>query len=178
MRQDFFDIHGAPGTPADCFCAFWWLPDGVDWRERTAQENRSQREELLDRGEYDGYIAYQDGKAVGWCQVGARDRLPALVKKFNLTPAVDVWGITCFFVLPAFRKKHIASEMLRAVIADLRKRGVRHLEAYPRREEKHDDESLWNGPEWMFAREGFLLIHNDPKRPILSLDLSRGPFRA
>jgi len=171
LRKDFFDLHGAPGTPAECFCAFWWLPEGGDWSKRTADENREQREQLLDHGEYDGYIAYSGGKPVGWCQVGRRDRLPYLKKRMELEPSPEVWGITCFFILPDFRKKGVATEMLRAVLADLRSKGVRRVEAYPRREAKHDDESLWNGPEQIFTREGFKVVREDARRPVLALDL-------
>jgi GNAT superfamily N-acetyltransferase len=147
------------------------VPTWKGWGERTAEDNRSVRESLCEAGEYDGYLLYNDGEPVAWCQAGPRDRLKKLVSQFQLDPSPDTWAITCFLVAPGFRRRGLASYLLRHVIADLRDRGVRRVEAFPKRGETLSEGDLWNGPEAMFRRAGFGLVRDDPTRPTLALDL-------
>lgn len=169
LAGDFFALHSAP--PAECFCAFWWLGPGEDWSKKTAQENRARREALLEAGAYDGYLAYLDGRVAGWCQVGPRDRLPQLVKKFGFAPDGGTWAISCFFVAAGSRRKGVATRLLRHVLAELRAKGVSRVEAYPRRGPGLTDDDLWNGPESMLARAGFRVARDDASRPVLELVL-------
>src|SRR5690349_17650089 len=150
LRGDFFELHSSP--PGDCFCTYWYLLDGEDWTKVTAPQSRARREGLLEQGQYDGYLAYVDGKVAGWCQVGARDRLPTLRKRLVLGPDPSVWAISCFFVLPAHRRKGVATAFLPHALAELSKKGVRRVEAYPRRGDALTDEDLWNGPEGMLMK--------------------------
>jgi hypothetical protein len=81
----FYELHAGPER-GWCSCVAWWVPDWEGFGERTAEENRALREALFARGEYDGYLAYADGRAVGWAQVGRRDRLAKLLSQFSLAP--------------------------------------------------------------------------------------------
>jgi GNAT superfamily N-acetyltransferase len=135
-------------------------------------ENRALRKALCARGEYDGYLLYLDGAPAGWCQVGPRDRLEKLVQQLALSPDPDVVAITCFFIHPSHRRQGHASRLLREVLRDLRDRGVRRVEAYPKRGNGLDADDLWTGPEPLFLDAGFRVVRDDPQRPILSLDLS------
>lgn len=171
-RADFFRLHSAAHGADWCFCAAWHVPTWEGWGERTAAENRAVRESLLDRGEYDGYLLYVDDEPAGWCQVGPRDRLPKLVGQFGLTPDAEAWAITCFLIAPAQRGQGLAGQLLRAVLADLRARGVRYVEAFPKRGADLDALDLWNGPEGMFRRAGFRVVQEDPAGPVLTLDLT------
>jgi hypothetical protein len=45
------------------------------------------------------------------------------------------------------------------------------VEAFPKRGKGLPEGDLWNGPEAMFHRAGFGLVRDDPKRPILGMDL-------
>lgn len=169
MDPDFFSLHGTP--PGECFCSYWYLPEGKDWSKMTAAENRASREALLAGGQYDGYLAYLGGKVAGWCQVGPRDRLNNLRKRMVLGADGEVWAISCFYVLPDHRRKTVATRLLRFVLADLTKRGVKRVEAYPRRGEGLSADDLWNGPEPMLVAEGFRVVREDATRPILGREL-------
>jgi hypothetical protein len=57
--------------------------------------------------------------------------------------------------------------MLREILADLRRRGARSVEAFPKRGQRLDTLDLWNGPESMFRAEGFEVMVDDPRRPVL-----------
>jgi GNAT superfamily N-acetyltransferase len=122
-------------------------------------------------GAHDGYLLDLDAEPVGWCQAGPRDRLKKLVGQFELAPSPGTWAITCFLIAPRFRRRGLASEFLQHVIDDLRIRGVRRVEAFPKRGTSLSEGDLWNGPETMFQRAGFRIVRDDPKRPILALDL-------
>lgn len=147
----------------------WWVPSWEGWGERTAEENRALREQLLARGEYDGYLLYDGGDPIAWCQVGRRDRLEKLVRQFGLEPDRDAWAITCFEVARERRRQGVASLLLRRVLEDLRARRVTRVQAFPRRGSELAAGELWTGPESMFRRAGFAVVRDDPDRPVLEL---------
>jgi GNAT superfamily N-acetyltransferase len=166
---DFDALHC--GDASWCQCAAWWVPTWDGWGERRAADNRAVREALWARGEYDGYLLYADGAPAGWCQVGPRDRLAKLVAQFALPPAPRTWAITCFLIAPTARRQGLATRLLRAVLDDLPARGATRVEAFPKRGADPDTLDLWNGPEALFRRAGFHVVRDDPRRPVLALDL-------
>lgn len=163
--QDFFSLHSTP--PGECFCVFWWQEPGDDWSKVTAAENRAKREGLLARGEYDGYLAYADGRVVGWCQVGPRDRLGHLARRMKPDADAKVWAISCFYILPEMRRHGVATKLLDHALQELKAKGARVVQAYPRRGPLLTVDDMWNGPEPMLARAGFIVVRDDPERPIL-----------
>jgi GNAT superfamily N-acetyltransferase len=170
-RADFYRLHSEANGCAWCYCVAWWAPTWEGWGERTAEANRALREALLARGEYDGYLLYEDDAPVGWCQVGPRDRLEKLTRQLALPPDPETWAITCFQIAPAHRRKGLATRLLREVLRDLRGQGVRRVEAFPKRGDALDVEDLWNGPESMFRAAGFTVTRDDARRPVLALEL-------
>lgn len=167
---DFFQIHSVEHGCGWCFCVAWWTPTWQGWGERTAEDNHKLRMELFEQGHYDGYLAYVDGEPIGWSQVGRRSRLKKLLDQFGLqetSEGPEVWSITCFLVIPKWRRQKVATTMLASILEDLKARGVEIVEAYPKREEAMDDLDLWNGAESMYVHAGFKVIDDDDERPIL-----------
>jgi len=171
-RADFFRLHSDANGCGWCFCTAWWVPGWDGWGDRTAEQNRIVRESLLDRGEYDGYLLYVDAEPVGWCQAGPRDRLKKLVQQMNLAARPDTWAITCFQIVPKARRQGFAARLLAEVLRDLCRRGVQRVEVFPRRGDSLGVDDLWTGPEPMFRSAGFDVIRDDPKRPVLAIDLT------
>jgi GNAT superfamily N-acetyltransferase len=137
------------------------------WGERSAEQNRTLREALFERcDQYDGYLFYVDDEPVGWCQAGPRDRLEKLARQFNLEPDPDTWALTCFLIAPRARGQGMAASLLAGVLDDLRARGVKRVEAFPKRGESLDAGDLWNGPEALFRAAGFAVVRDDPVRPV------------
>jgi GNAT superfamily N-acetyltransferase len=167
-RAAFSALHSDANDAAWCQCVAWWVPTWDGWGERGADDNSSLREELFERGEYDGYLAYAGGTPVGWCQVGPRDRLDKLVRQFGLAPDPGTWAITCFLIRPASRGRGVARALLAVVLDDLPGREARRVEAFPKRGERLDAGELWNGPEAMLRGAGFTVVHDDPVRPVLA----------
>lgn len=148
----------------------WWVPTWDGWGARTAEENRALREALFERGEYDGYLLYDDASPVAWCQVGPRDRLTKLTEQLALPPDPGVWAITCFQINPDRRRQGLARHLLADVLADLRTRGVACVQAFPRRGANAPGE-LWTGPEALYVAVGFTARVDDSERPLLELTL-------
>jgi GNAT superfamily N-acetyltransferase len=168
--DDFFQLHSIEHGCGWCFCVAWWTPTWQGWGERTAEENFEMRMALFSQGEYDGYLAYIESDPIGWCQVGRRGRLQKLVEQFNLSDTADdpeIWSITCFLVSPDWRRRKIATTMLAEVLDDLKERGVKQVEAYPKRGDDLDDLDLWNGAEAMYLEAGFEVVHEDDQRLVL-----------
>jgi GNAT superfamily N-acetyltransferase len=159
-EADFRQLHGW------CQCVGWWVPTWQGWGDRTAAENAELRAGLFARGEHDGYLLYADGAPVGWSQVGPRDRLV----KLGRPPDADVWAVTCFLIAPGHRRRGLASRFLGGILDDLRRRGVRLVEAYPK-PAAHDDGEMWNGPLAMFQRAGFTLVEEGRPRAVYALRL-------
>ncbi len=170
-RADFWRVHCEANGEGWCCCTAWWVPTWEGWGNRSATENRALRESLFDRGEFDGYILYEDGTPVAWCQAGPRDRLGKLARQFGLAPDPGTWAMTCFVVPPPWRRKGYAARLLREATADMGARGARRVEAFPKRGEGLEPGALWNGPEAMFLAAGFRVVRDDPVRPVLALDL-------
>lgn len=171
-RADFDRLHCAAEGADWCQCVAWWAPTWPEFAARTAEENRREREALCARGEYDGYLLYEDGAPAGWCQAGPRDRLEKLVAQYRLTPDRAAWAITCFRIAPGRRRRGLATRLLEGVLADLPARGARRVEAFPKRGAGLDEGDLWTGPEALFLAAGFRVVGEDPRFPVLALEIS------
>ena len=74
----FFDHDAFGDNPswAACYCYFNQAPHQFrNWDERTAAENRQAVSHLIGAGEMQGYLAYVEGKVIGWCNAGAREQM-------------------------------------------------------------------------------------------------------
>jgi GNAT superfamily N-acetyltransferase len=171
LEDEFFAVHSEANECGWCCCVAWWVSSWEGFGDRTAAENRALREELFRRGEHDGYLARIDGRPVGWCQVGLRDRLVKLVRQMGLAPSPGTYAITCFQVDPRYRRRGVASSLLAGILEDLRSRGVRRVEAFPRRGDDLAPGELWTGPVEIYERQGFSPLGGDPRSPVLVLDL-------
>lgn len=168
-RADFYRLHNDANDCGWCCCIAWWVPTWEGFGERTAEENRRLRDELFDKDEYDIYMLYVDGTPMGSCQAGLRDRLPKLVKQYGLIPDPEAWAVTCFQIAPAARGQGHAAFLLSETLGNLRARGARRVEAFPKRGPDLDVMDVWTGPEGMYRGAGFIVIRDDPSRPVLSL---------
>lgn len=171
LEDDFFQLHCPANEAGWCFCAAWWVQSWDGWGERTAEQNRRFRERLLAEGHYDGYLLYKDETPIAWCQAGPRDRLVKLRKQMDLLPNPESWAITCFLVAPAYRRQGVAGQMLEMVLADLRRNGIKSVEAFPRRGPDLDALDMWNGPETMFISAGFEFVKEVAQRAVLRMAL-------
>lgn len=167
-EAEFARIHCDATGNGWCHCVAWWVPTWGGWGDRTAGDNSALRRKLFSNGIHDGYLIYSGDELAGWCQVWLRDAFVKLTTQFGVASDDDAWMIGCLLILPAFRAHGVARSALSLIVDDLKLRGARSVDAYPRRGAQ-DAGELWNGPESTYARLGFTVVREDAKRPVLRL---------
>jgi len=165
---DFYRIHCDAAGNGWCHCVAWWVPTWDGWGERTAERNAALRRQLFDAGTHDGYLIYSSGDLAGWVQAWPRDAFAKLANQFGVASDEDAWMIGCILILPTYRGHGAAGAALEQVVADLRLRGARTIDAYPKRG-ACEPQALWNGPESTYRRLGFKVVKDDATRPVLRL---------
>ena len=121
----------ADSGEAGCWCQAW---RGLDTKALSG--GRSRPELLRDQMAADpppGFVAYLDGRPVGWVGIGVRTETPRLMHSRTI-PAIDeqpVWSIGCFRIRPGYRRRGIARALLDAVVEAARDAGAPGVEAYP-----------------------------------------------
>ncbi|MBM3329682.1 MAG: GNAT family N-acetyltransferase [Calditrichaeota bacterium] len=170
--RDFYALIASNEGVAWCACAAWRAETTWDeWDSRTAEQNRAVRDSIIDSGELDGFLAYEDGRPVGWCQVGVRERVSRLCAHYDFSPEPGVWAITCLFIHPNRRKSGVAGEMLQAILSEAKSSGIVAVEAYPRTEQTLSDDDHWMGPPGLFEALGFKVVHPHERRGVWRLYL-------
>jgi GNAT superfamily N-acetyltransferase len=115
-----------------CWCQAW---RGHDTKARSGGRSRPAllREQMRTGPPTPGYLAYRDGVGVGWVGVAVRTETPRLVNSRTI-PAIDdrsVWAIGCFRIRPGYRRRGVATALLRGVVDAARSAGAPGVEAYP-----------------------------------------------
>jgi GNAT superfamily N-acetyltransferase len=155
MRDDFltfFDKVAFADNPewSDCYCSLYHFAN------RGKVETRSLAASQIEEGRTHGFLAYDKGRPVGWCNAANRYGYPAL--HWLLGPGPDkgerVGSIVCFVVASTHRNKGVATHLLNAACEKFSKDGLEYAEAYP---VKKPPSAAWNfpGPLSMYLNNGF-----------------------
>lgn len=161
---DFFDHDAFVGTPewAACYCLEPHVrdPQGpVEDEAPSWRENRAAMIERLETGGSFGYLAYDEGKPIGWVNASSRNQ-------YSLYRDVDpdgpmpesVIGVSCFIIAPPYRRHRIASILLDRVIEDAPGRGATWIEGYPFNETAGSDNGNFRGPVSMYQAREFEVV--------------------
>ena len=161
----------------------YWRRPRIEFEASLGAANREAFHQRVCSGAPPGLLAYQDGDAVGWVQVGPRLDVPNWNGKRRLTaatpdaPAEDpcVWGVSCFAVKGSCRRRGIARALLLGAMGWARENDARSLDACPvDRSEKTSAASLYHGVASMFRNTGFVEIsRRRADRPLMRLRLDR-----
>ena len=172
----FFDREAFSDNPkwASCYCHFYFADHTArEWDLRSTAENREASSGLIAGGRLRGYLAYLDGKPVGWCQAGPRLRIPNLQNEEVL--AVDdadrVGSIVCFIVAKPHRGRGVARSLLEAACAGFRSQGLAFAEGYPRRTAA-SDAANYHGPLSLYLNSGFTVFREADAVTIVRKDLA------
>jgi GNAT superfamily N-acetyltransferase len=162
----YFDNVAFADNPewARCYCFFYHANhDEPGWDERPGSENRHAVCGLVAQGAMKGYLAYLDGKVVGWCHAAPRTLIPNLQKNPELdSEDMEATGaIVCFVVAKAHRGTGVATQLLEAALQGLRQQGLTWAEGYPRRNAV-GEAANFHGPLSLFSEAGFETIRELP----------------
>jgi|LSQX01.2.fsa_nt_gb GNAT superfamily N-acetyltransferase len=159
----FFDKVAFCGNDkwAGCYCmCFHWNEELANKRKwgcspEDGSFNRECAAEFIKRGKMKGYLAYDGGKVIGWCN--ANDK--SAYDNVNITLPADeteegkrVMSIACFCIAPDYRGKGVASKLLEAVCLDAAEEGYDFIETYPF---EKDENMSYLGPVSMYKKQGF-----------------------
>jgi GNAT superfamily N-acetyltransferase len=166
----FFDHDGFAGNPgwASCYCLEPHVPSSPEQPERPWRESRAAACERIRGRTTFGYLAYVEGRCVGWVNASFRS-------DYCLFRDVDpqgpdprsVIGISCFVIAPPYRRHGIASALLDRVIADASDRGALWVEGYPHNKPEENDAGHFRGPKSMYEKRGFQVIEQKERYTVL-----------
>ena len=196
---DFFDhrafSQGSPGYP--CYCnGFNMRADEIAAVRRQAallgggtegwkSALRESAVRMLREGRIRGYLAFEGGVPVGWCNANDRMRYYR-VGEFDLDHVPEdrapsgcqregqIKSVVCFEISPDWRGRGVATRLLERVCADARCEGYAFVEAYPN--ERAQPALAFTGPIRLYQRAGFAEFSRVGPAVVMRKPLSRpGP---
>lgn len=172
LREDylhFFETDAHADNPDEdrCYCVCWCSEDhrvGTDFS--SPEKRRDLAIQYINKGSIQGYLAYDDGKVVGWCNANTKSEclnciswLRIKIKATESAPDAKVKSVYCFTIAPGMKRKGIATKLLERVCRDAADDGFDFVEAYPNK--KFIDEIRdFMGPLEMYVRCGFV-VHDE-----------------
>lgn len=170
--KDFEELFGEKGACQGCWCMYFRITS-KEFKNNTGDGNKQAIKALVTSGTMPGILAFQNGKAVGWCSFGPRTDFIRL-KTSRFCKAIDdkpVWSIVCFFIHKFYRKQGISQQLLQAAIDYMKKQKVKIIEAYaisPKAGKKPSNVDAYVGPEAVYKKAGFKVVARRAEhRPIM-----------
>ena len=171
------------GTP--CHCQYWhFTGDKNAWLDRLFNAPEQNRAAFVDslataHAELRGVVALHAGQVVGWLKLCPAERLPKLYDQrlYRGLPALSgprqgVLTVGCLLVDEEFRRRGVARALVGQAVAIAETRGVRCIEAFPRRSDQAGPAELWTGPFSIFEQAGFKIISDFAPYPVLRYDVT------
>jgi len=161
-----------------CYCVCWCNDDcqGKDFSSR--EKRRDIALSYVKGGNIQGYLAYCDGKVVGWCNANTKSdcfkcvswrRQMGFVPMEESLPDTKVKSVFCFVISPEMKRKGIATRLLERVCYDASQDGFDYVEAYPSKEFTSDVD--FTGPINMYKKAGFVVFHQSEQQFLMRKQL-------
>jgi GNAT superfamily N-acetyltransferase len=151
-----------------CYCVWYHWNDTLEDESKkyTAVGGNCFKRNLalkyIQNGILKGYLAYEDGNVVGWCNTNDKENYESLSKEKcpelweNISSYEKVKSIVCFSIAPHMRRKGIASLLLNRVCMDAFEEGFTYVEAYPGTGEVNTHS--YHGPYSIYEKYGFTVF--------------------
>lgn len=162
----FEDLFGKQGACYGCWCTYFRLPPAAR-KANDSQQKKAIIRQRIEEGPPPGILAFDDGQAVGWMQIGPRADVPEWNNAGRGSAPVDpgdaadpaIWAISCFFLRARARGKGLTHRLVEAGLAFARENDARLVEACPMNLSK-DSRSvgLFVGSTTVFEKAGFATI--------------------
>ena len=177
---DFEDLFGKQGACYGCWCTYFRLPPAAR-RQSDGQSNKEHIRARIMAGPPPGLLAYAEGRAVGWMQVGPRADVPEWNNARRVSAPLSpedtadptVWAISCFFLRSSARGRGLTHRLVEAGLRYAAAEGARLVEACPIDHSK-DSRSvgLFVGSTRVFEKAGFSAVATRKVgRPLMRYDL-------
>jgi GNAT superfamily N-acetyltransferase len=153
----FEDLVGTHGACNGCWCMYWRI--GSAYHQRPRDRNRADFRRIVDDGPPPGLLAFDDERAVGWCQLTPREALPWLERAPRLARVDDtpVWSLSCFYVRKGYRRRGVSAALIAASLEMARRAGAAVVEAYPY-DASRANGGAYTGVVSTFERAGFAIV--------------------
>lgn len=161
---------------AGCYCYFYhYERSDEEFNQRTGESNRLSSINLIQEGKMKGYLAYHNGEPIGWCNANDKINYSRLVSNHEVWDEAGkkICSIVCFVIAPKYRKKGIASQLLKEICSDYADKGYEYVEAYPRKGELTSAQH-YHGPLSMYLKAGFFLHKEFANYDIVRKKLNNG----
>jgi GNAT superfamily N-acetyltransferase len=182
MRWDIVDVdlENFRLLPAACIVAVFWEVAEVGEVDRD-MDPRFEKEQwfsatLLEWGRC-GKLVVEKGRTVAFAEYAPAMLFPRLVRyPASAATSSDAVYLSYCFVEEGHRGRGLGRELIRAVARDAAARGYRGVEAIGDR----GWDGTWVLPASFLRATGFEVVRDDPRFPLLRLDLDdvSGPARA
>ena len=120
-------------------------------------------EQQIVNGDLQGYMAFDSGVAIGWCNANDKENYTTLGidegirNAYKANPNERIKSVLCFEIAPNYRGKGIALALLTHICGDAKVNGFDAVEGYPYI--RHQRETFdFNGPTRLFEKVGFTKV--------------------
>jgi len=178
---DFFENRAfTDDSPYQCYCQVYQMTkqqhqaaldnaDGADM----GQIARGLAERQIADGVLRGYLAYVDGKSIGWCNANDRANYsadPIYDVPFYAPAEVNEIAVICFEISPDYRGKGVATALLHQVIADAKSEGYNAVVSFPvTRGERFEWD--FQGPVRLYEKAGFHKVSEKDDKIVMRKEL-------
>ena len=165
---DFFDNRAfTDDSPYRCYCQLYQMTKEMYQSEyHTAAGtdfgavSRKIAERQIVSGVLQGYLAFVDDVAIGWCNANDKSNFPVescTGAHFYAPAEKREKAVVCFEIAPDFRGKGVATALLQKVISDAKANGYIAIESFPViRSERYEWDSA--GPIRLYEKAGFVKV--------------------
>ncbi len=181
---DLQQVFGTRGPAARCQCQRYKLARGESFARLGTEELTHRLRSQTDPDDptapaTTGLLAYAGTEPVGWCAVEPRTAYAGLLRVAKVPWAgraedrsdESVWAVTCLLTRAGFRKRGVATALVRAAVSHARSGGARAIEAYPITTTAVISEELHVGMVGLFENAGFRQVSAPtPRRVVMRID--------
>jgi GNAT superfamily N-acetyltransferase len=183
LADDYFDFFEnrafTDDSPYRCYCQVYQMSKeqyqaGLEYaKQDPGRASREVAEQQIVDGILRGYLAYVDGKSIGWCNANDRASYPAEPIKdvpFHAPAKLKEKAVVCFEIAPDYRGKGIATALLEQVIADAKTEGYVAVVSFPEiRTERYEWDT--QGPIRLYEKAGFSKVSEKDGKAVMRKEL-------
>jgi GNAT superfamily N-acetyltransferase len=168
---DLVDLFGPNGADSGCWCMYFREKGDIFYANR-GEKTKQDFHEVVKSGQPVGLLAYQAGRAVGWCAISPRENYPRIEFSQSLHPIDNqpVWAISCFFIASGARRMGVTRFLIEQALDYARHNEVKIVEAYPvdPGSNQIEDGDGYTGILQVFLKLGFIEVaRRNPSNPIV-----------